>query len=238
MPRIAILDNVQHKHLRVIAAHGAAYGDAVMSALTFPDEFRHLQSTYPIVFAPNSDGSSYDALALFGFEPGENLFLRPDGWDGDVIPLSIKRQPFLIAQNGAELSVSVDLDHPRVSTVEGEGEPVFLSYGGTTEYMEQVTSTLRTLHDGVASARGFFTALKELDLIEPLAVGVTLNDGSELRLNGLYTIHEERLAALPGDAYAALARAGYLEAAYMAIASLSQFRGLIARRNRKGAAGA
>jgi hypothetical protein len=234
MPRFAILDNVQHKNLRVIAAHGADYGDAIMSALTFPDEFRHLLSTYPIVFAPSADGGSYDALALFGFEPGENLFLRPDGWEGDVIPLSIKRQPFLIAENGDELSVSVDLEHPRVSMT--EGEPVFLTYGGMSEYMEQVTSVLRTLHDGVAFARGFFAALKELDLIEPLAVDVALDDGGR-RLDGLYTVHDEKLAALTGDQFTALARAGYLEPAYMAIASLSQFRGLIARRNRKHAAG-
>jgi hypothetical protein len=235
MPNFANLDNVQHKNLRVITSHGAAYGDAIMSALTFPDEFQHLLSTYPIVFTPTADGSSYNALALFGFEHGENLFLGPDGWDGDVIPLSVRRQPFLIGKNGDQLSVSVDLDSPRVSST--EGEPVFLSYGGASEYMEQITSMLRTLHEGAAFAEGFFAALKELDLIESLVINVELDDGSEHSLNGFYTIHEEKLGQLPGSDLERLSRAGYLQPAYMAIGSLSQFRSLIARRNRQHAAG-
>jgi hypothetical protein len=56
--------------------------------------------------------------------------------------------------------------------------------------------------------------------------------GGTLRLAHLYTVHEERLQALAGPALQALHRAGYLQAAYMAMASLSQFRELIERQNR------
>ena len=82
MANHALLNNADHQHLRVRTTRGAGYGDAVMSALTFPAEFRELQSHYPIVFAKNADGS-FDAIALFGFEHGENLFLGQggQGWD-------------------------------------------------------------------------------------------------------------------------------------------------------------
>jgi hypothetical protein len=59
-----------------------------------------------------------------------------------------------------------------------------------------------------------------------------LNDGSQNRLAGFYTIHEERLAALGGPALEGLHSAGYLQAAYMQIASMSNFRALIERKNR------
>jgi hypothetical protein len=61
---------------------------------------------------------------------------------------------------------------------------------------------------------------------------VELDDGSQNRLAGFYTINEDRLAQLSADQLARLHRDGYLQAIYMAVASLSQFRGLIQRKNR------
>jgi hypothetical protein len=233
MPKHALLNNVDHKHLRVITTRGAAYGDAVMSALTFPAEFRELQAYYPIVFAKSADGTSFDALALFGFEAGENLFLDEAGstarWDAPVIPLTVERQPFLIGRGGEELSIHVDLDHPRVS--QDAGETLFLTYGGSTEYLERISSVLRTIHDGLDAARGFTAALLELELLESFVLDIELDDGSQNRLGGFYTINEERLLALSGERLERLNRAGYLQAIYMVLASLSQFRGLIDRKN-------
>lgn len=234
MPNIALLNNTQHQQLRVITERGAQYGDAVMSAQTFPAEFRSLQAHYPIVFVQN-DAGSFDAHALFGFERGENLFLGPDGWDAPVIPLNLQRLPFMIGMHEGQMSMLVDLEHPRVSAT--QGEPMFFSYGAPTEYAERVTSVLRTLHEGIEAGRGFVAALQELDLIESFNMDVELDDGSEHRLAGFYTINEDRLRELSGDQLAGLARAGYLAPIHMVMASQGQFRALIGRRNRKEAAG-
>jgi hypothetical protein len=230
MANHAPLNNVDHKNLRVVTTRGAAYGDAVMSALTFPAEFRDLQSCYPIVFAQDGNGS-YDAIALLGFEQGENLFLGPNGWDAPAIPLTVERQPFMIGR-GDELSVHIDLDSPRVRDGGIEGEALFLTYGGTSEYLERISSVLRTIHDGLAASRAFVAALVELELIESFVLDVELDDGSQNRLAGFYTINEDRLAQLSADQLAALHGKGYLQAIYMAVASLAQFRALIQRKNR------
>jgi len=229
MANHAPLNNVDHKNLRVVTTRGAAYGDAVMSALTFPAEFRDLQACYPIVFAQDGNGS-YDAIALLGFEQGENLFLGPNGWDTPVIPLTVQRQPFMIGR-GDELSVHIDLDSPRVRDGGIEGEALFLTYGGTSEYLERISSVLRTIHDGLAASRAFVAALVELELIESFVLDVELDDGSQNRLAGFYTINEDRLAQLSADQLAALHGKGYLQAIYMAVASLAQFRALIQRKN-------
>jgi hypothetical protein len=238
MPNHAILNNVQHKNLRVITERGPAWGDALMSALTFPAEFRDLQACYPIVFAANEAGG-FDALALFGFEQGENLFLGADGWDAPVIPLSVQRQPFLIGRGeNDELSVHIDMDSPRIRDGAGalEGEALFLTYGGTSEYLEHSVSMLRTIHDGLQAAHGFIAALQELDLLEPFVFDVQLDTGARHRLAGFHAINEERLAALSPDELAGLHRAGWLQPIYMSVASLSQFRELVARKNRSQAA--
>jgi hypothetical protein len=228
------LHNLEHKDLRVIADHAAAYGDDVMFSLTFPQEFREVQAHYPIVFRATSDATGYEALALFGFEPGENLFLGPQGWDAHYIPLAVERHPFLIGRHGDELNVHIDLAHPRVSNT--MGEKLFLSYGGTSPYLERIHSVLLTLHQGLQAMPAFVQALVEHELLESFVADIELKDGSRHRLMGYHTINEERLHALPGAALERLSRDGHLQAIYMVVASFAHIRDLIARRERRHAA--
>jgi SapC len=233
MSRHAQLNNVEHRDLRIVTARGPAWGDAVMSALTFPAEFRDVQSRYPIVFQKAADGGLHP-VALFGFEAGENLFLGADGWESGYIPLSVQRQPFLIGMSGdGTPMVHIDLDHPRVSLTDGEA--LFRPHGGTTEFLEQATGVLQALHDGLRATPAFVDALLRHDLLESFVLDVQLNDGAQHRLAGFYTVHEERLAQLDAEAVAALHRDGHLEAIYMTLASLSHFRDLIDRRRARPA---
>jgi hypothetical protein len=234
MTKPVLLNNIDHHDLRVITSRGAQYGDEVMCAPTFPSEFRTLQAHYPIVFRKTADAVSFEALALFGFHEGENLFLGPEGWDATDLPLAVERHPFLIGVDGEELMVHIDLDNPRVNRAEGEA--LFLPHGGATEFLERMNSTLFAIHQGLQARRAFIDALLEHELLESFVFDIELDDGSQNRLLGFYTIHEDRLAALPGDALARLHRDGHLQPIYMALASLSQFRALIERKNRRHAA--
>lgn len=226
-----LLNNVDHKALRVRRERSAAFGDNVHYALTYPFEFRAIQAHYPIFFHKDATSGQFHALAMLGFEKGENLFLTDAGWDGDYIPLSLCRAPFLIGFDGGDRTpvIHVDMDDPRIS--EQEGEPVFLDHGGRTEFLEEAMETLTRLHEGHQSEPAFMAMLQELDLLEPFALDITLDDGSDHRLAGFYVIHEENLYALDGEALGRLNAAGYLQPVFMAVASLSRIRTLIARKN-------
>ena len=232
MTRHALLNNIDHKDLRVAGTRSAAHGDAVMVAVTFPGEFRNIQAHYPIVFQKTADGTSFQPLALLGLREGENLFLRDGRWDAPYLPLAIERQPFLIGFDGeGQPMVHVDLDSPRLLTTAGatEGEPVFLPYGGITEYLERITSVLLALHEGLQRTPAFVAALLKHELLEPFALEFERGDGSLQRWAGCYTIHEERLARLDGRALGELNAAGFLLDIYMAVASAARFRELIER---------
>lgn len=237
MAKHALLNNVEHKGMRIITRRSAALGDDVMSALVIPAEFRHVQAHYPIVFQKRSDTGQFQPLALFGFEQRENLFLTPAGWDVPYVPLSIERQPFLIGggqgqPGGApQLVVHIDLDSPRVSAT--EGEPVFLEYGGSTEFLNRVSAVLHALHQGLEATPAFVAALLEHELLESFVLDVALKDGSQNRLSGFYTVNEDKLRSLDGEAIKSLHAKGYLEAVYMVVASTVHFRDLIDRRNRR-----
>jgi hypothetical protein len=234
MTQAVLLNNVDHKDLRIDTRRAGSLGDDVMCAPTFPAEFRNVQSHYPIVFRKAADGG-FQPVALFGFEEKQNLFLNGERWDASYLPLAIERQPFLVGVQGEELLVHVDLDHPRVSRE--RGEPVFLAHGGTTEFLERMNSILLALYEGLQGVPAFVSALLENELLESFTLDVELDGGSRNRLAGFYTINEDRLAALDGVALHKLHQAGHLHAIYMAVASLSHFRALIERRNRRDVAG-
>ena len=238
MAQHVLLNNIEHKSLRIITRRAAEYGDAVMYVATFPAEFRNLQSCYPIVFHKRQDNGAFQPLALFGFEEGQNLFLNDSGWEASYIPLVIERTPFLIGRGPAagggapELVVHVDLASPRVSTT--EGEELFREYGGTTEFLDRMTSVLSAVHEGLESTPAFVAALTDLDLLESFVLDVDLDDGAQHRLAGFYTINEDRLRSLSGAQIAALHERGMLAPIYMAIASMGHLRTLIERRRVRG----
>ena len=237
MTRHALLNNVDHKDLRIITERSAKFGDNVRGALTFSWEFRSVQAHYPIVFNKNPETGEFTALAMFGFEEGENLFLGDDGWTTSYIPMTMLIQPFLIGFQGSPESrgpdsqpvIHIDMDSPRIS--DSEGEPVFLPHGGISEYLEEVNSRLDAIHGGYAGDQEFLAMLREHDLLESFVLDVKLNDGSEKRMTGFYTINEERLRRLDGALLASLNAKGFLLPIYMVIASLSNLRTLIDKRN-------
>ncbi|MDP3226222.1 MAG: SapC family protein, partial [Rubrivivax sp.] len=102
----------------------------------------------------------------------------------------------------------------------------------------RMNSVLLAIHQGLQSTPAFIAALLEHELLEPFVFEVERAHGAALRMDHFYTVHEERLQALGGPALQRLSQAGHLQAAYMAVASLSQFRALAERQNRLDGAGA
>lgn len=234
MTNHVLLNNLDHKDLRVITTRSAEYGDNVMYAITFPAEFRNLQAHYPLVFRKNAQGQ-FEPIALLGFQERQNLFLSNHGWDATYMPLTIERLPFLIGFSADQQPmVHVDLDSPRISRT--EGQPIFREHGGNTEFLERMNSVLLAIHQGLAGTAPFIAALLEHELLESFVFDIQLNNGSQNRLAGFYTINEERLLGLNGAVLERFNRAGHLQAIYMAIASLSNFRALIERMNTRNAA--
>ena len=242
MTHTALLNNIQHKDLKVIARYAAAFGDNVNQVAIVPTEFEAIQREYPILLSKAASGE-YQALALLGLDKDENLYLDQQGWHARYVPAMQARGPFLIGfqqqQQAAgeprrEPMIHVDLDHPRIS--HSEGEPLFLPQGGNSPYLEHITRVLRLVHQGMAVSAGMYAAFAELALIEPVALRIDLNDREQYQLADYFTISEERLAKLGGADLERLHRAGFLRAAYFVVSSLNNIARLIELKNRRRAA--
>jgi len=225
----AVLTAEAHRELRVRRERDEALGDGVMSCVTMPAEFRRVQVHYPILFRRNAERDAFTAVALFGFEDGENLFLEGVAWDADYVPLAMAVQPFLIGGAEDARQVHVDLASPRI----GAGWRVFDDAGRPTSYLETVAEQLGELDEGWRASGDFFSALRRHELLEPLTLEITLDDGSVNRLVGFHVIDEARLSALDAAALGALHADGHLMPIFMAVASIGNFNALVARKNRR-----
>lgn len=232
MSNHAILTAETHRDLRIKTHQGQDLGDGVMCCMTTPMEFRRVQNEYPIVFRMNLERDGFSAFALFGFENGENLFLDGDRWDARYRPLAMDIQPFLIgghAGGGGDKQVHIDMGSPRIAGA--EGMRVFDESGRPTPYLETIADKLGELDAGYQASGVFFAALQGLDLFEPLALDITLDDGSTHRFVGFHVINEDRLRGLDDDDVVRLHREGHLMPLFMALASLSNIGELVARKN-------
>lgn len=236
MTKTVLLNKENHTDLRVNTHYSRALGDGVMWVPTFAAEFRNLQSHYPILFQKDTTTGRFFPLALFGLAQGENLFLNDNGWDCTTIPLMLQRGPFSIGLYGEgdvnekRRLIHIDLDHPKVST--SEGERLFETHGAGTAYLERVSGMLEAIHVWSLDNELFIEALLSLNLLEPVTFDITLADGSKGQLLGYYSIHEERLADLSAQELQDLNQKNFLLPIYMALASLSNIRKLIERKSR------
>ena len=239
MTNHVLLNNIEHKDLKINTDRTEEMGDNVWFAQTFPLEFRNVQAHYPILFQKDANTGQFMPVALFGFENGDNLFLKNGQWDAAYIPFTIQRMPFYIGfqdvkNNGVKEKqrvITLDLDSPKVGKDKGVG--LFLEYGGNSNYLENVAVVLETLHTGIQQNEPFIEALVSLDLLEAVTLDIELNDRSKNQLVGFYTINEENLNNLSQDKFIGLQQEGFIESIYMIIASQMHIHDLVARKNAK-----
>jgi len=238
MTNYVLLSDSKHAKLKVITTRSADYGDNVKYAMTFPFEFRNIQSCYPIFFQKDPETGSFFPLALFGFDNSENLFLSDAGWEAPYVPIMIRRQPFLIGfQQDADdpeaknAVVSIDMDNPRIS--ETDGEPLFLEHGGSSEFLQKATANLELIHQAHEHSQRFIEALIEHDLLESFTLNIELDDQSSNQLLGFYTINEDSVQQLGAESLASLNAQGFLQPIFMVLASHSSIRTLIELKNKK-----
>jgi hypothetical protein len=151
----------------------------------------------------------------------------------------ILRGPFLIGfqeqQIDGELRkepvIHLDMDHPRISST--EGEHVFLPHGGNSPYLDHMSAVLRGINQGIEVSKAMFAAFSAMDLIEPVKLDIRLNEAVGYSLIGLHTINRQKLAALDGQSLERLNRAGFLEGAFLVMASLANVKRLMSLKQRR-----
>lgn len=237
MSRLVSLNKNAHQHLKVNTQLAEAQGGNLHMVPVMLSEFLKLAVQYPIAFTKNKDNGRFVCVAMFGFNPGENLFWKNNNWDTLYLPLHIVRQPFFLGLNDSnentpeENRFVICLDTENQSLQTNQGEMLFDVQGKETPYLEKTKAILGELLDGESKTQNFVDKLIKLNLLQSMHLEITFANNESTRVEGMYTVNEDRLNKLTKDELFELHSLGYLQPIYTIISSLGHIYGLIHRKN-------
>lgn len=238
MTTLIAVNKNSHQHIKIDPDQAIFHGANLHLIPVVLSEFINLVVQYPIVITKNADTGQFVCSTMLGFEPNENLFFNNKQWQSIYLPLQIQRQPFFIdmnanddMENKDEYIVCFDSDSPAIS--QNKGEKLYNSLGEESDYYKNAKTCLMRLLQGERDNQLFITSIQEMDLLQPLSLEVTFKNNKSSRLNGLYTINQEKLATLSKEQISKLHALGLLQPIYTMIASLGQIYALIEKKNHK-----
>lgn len=234
MSKIEALNPHQHRHLRLNNQFTTGLGYDQGAVMISPSEILDIQREYAIVLRKHPETGRFFMNAMLGLEPKENLLLTATGqWAFNYVPLSFVKGPMLIGfrQGQAENVpiISIDTHDPRICMTEGVA--IFNEDQTFSPEMEKINTALAILHQDGAIMDKMITQFIQADLLEPLSLDITLDNGEQRHISGSYTITEEKINQLSATTLASLSQTNVLSAAYYIAGSLSNIQRLITLKN-------
>lgn len=199
-------------------------------------EFRKAAIQYPIVFAKHSETGRFNSYILNGLGLNENLFWTGTELDVAYVPLNVRRQPFYVGtgdatEGPAKGVLCIDLDSPCLNA---SGTKTILNTDGSdSAYLKGILSILRELVAGQETTGQFIATLLSADLLTPILLDIALDDGTPLRLEGLYGLDEDRFRQLEDLNIARLRKSGHLDLIYSVLIAGGQIFKLIRLKNQR-----
>ncbi len=243
MADLIAINPTLHATLRIAPDKTEIHSRGIQLLPVVPAEFASIATQSPIVLTKNGQTGQFVTVAMLGFAPGENLWFSDENWQGTYLPLQLQRQPFFLGQSGnngqGDYVLCIDPDSPALAqnqhsaTTETATEGLFQQDGTDSPYLQQIKGVLAELLQGEQQQQQLVQALLAANLIQPLSLEITFANQQSTRLNGLYTIDQQKLATLDAATVVKLHQAGWLAPIYTIIASAAQLYPLIARKNQQ-----
>jgi len=220
---LAAISSTEHKNLCIKGGEEFKFARNTNSVPLMSVEITKAALNYPIVFA--GDEKNFLPVSVLGIKDGQNLYVDRTGkWKAKYIPAFVRRYPFVFSTNdeGQTFTLCIDEKFSGCNT-DGEGERLFDDAGEKTPYLENVLTFLQDYQKEFVRTQAFVTALKELDILEPMTAQVTLADGQQMALAGFLSVSREKLKNLPAEKLSELAKNEALELIYIHLQSLNNF---------------
>ena len=242
MAELIAINPKLHATLRIQPEKAEWHSRGIQLLPVVPAEFASIATQSPIVLTKNGQTGQFVTVAMLGFAPGENLWFCDESWQGTYLPLQLQRQPFFLGQAGdngqGDYVLCIDPDSPAICqdhstalNATQSSETLFNDNGSDSAYLQQIKGVLAELLQGEQQQQQLVQALLAANLIQPLSLEITFANQQSTRLNGLYTIDQQKLAVLDAATLVNLHQAGWLAPIYTIIASAAQLYPLIARKN-------
>lgn len=215
------LHDVNHRALKV--KNNATFAQANKQHLIpiAVSEVVDAATEFPVVFVKNADTGEFTLVVLMGLAAQSNLYCGKD-YTANYAPLSLRLYPFALhlKEGTQQMEVCVRNDERLLS--ENTGNALFTEEGEQTEYLKQQTALLLQYDEQLQMTKAFTQLLLENDLLKAQSVKINIADAQAIQFDGIYTVDEEKLRAMPDDFWLSLRQSGALQVIHAHLASLKQ----------------
>lgn len=209
------LNREVHQELRFNPMTSMSFSSEVNSVPLTGIEFFEASRDLPVLFNKDSQGHFFP-LALLSLKNNGHHHLNEEGaWQGNYVPAFIRRYPFALTDDG-----TVCFDEESEAFLAEEGEILFAEEGKNSETLDRIIQFLHQYDVGTRQTREFCSALTAEDLFKPFTLQIMNADKTPLRIDGLYILDEEKVAALSDELIAAWFRKGWIAWIYAHLHSL------------------
>ncbi len=220
------LQNDKHANLKVIQTGDySRHKDQHLIPIISRDFFT-LAAEFLLVFVKDNAVEKYVPVAIMGLREGENLYCQGGEWKAPVVPVRFNNAPFVMAkvdEQGEQLALLIDEESPLIS--ETEGEALFKEDGERTEYLEKRIEGLLNNAQQTVQTEGICKLFAEMELLSTQQLQLQHRpDSPRYNIDGVYTIDEKKLNALPDEDFLELRKQGLIPLIYAHLCSLQQLR--------------
>lgn len=193
-------------------------------------EFSRAGAEFPVVFVKNGESGAFQAVALFGVKPGENLYTETERWEGTYAPASVTHFPLALVPEGKDsdkFMVVIATENDVVN--EEEGVALFDENGEESEFLARRKEALGTYFEHAHITRAFTEVLVEKDLLTQQNMEIDFK-GEKIQINGLYLVDEKKLNELSDEDFLLLRKRGFLAPIYAHLNSMHQVHRLVQKK--------
>jgi len=194
-------------------------------------EFPVAALTGPIIFV----GDEKMPLSVMGLNPGENMFVTPDGLfeAGVYIPAYVRRYPFVFANDDKAGQMILCIDRAAEFIVEGGDMMFFDENGQPSEYTQNCIEFCNNYEAERQRTTSFVQLLRAMDLFELKTASFTPTNpdgsaGEPQKIAEYWGVSEDKLKALKPEQLAELRDNGALAQIYAHLTSLVGWDRLVA----------
>ncbi|TMO59809.1 SapC family protein [Pseudoalteromonas aurantia] len=198
------VDFLKSQHLMPVVAH----------------EFARVATEFPMAFVKNTETGQFQAVAMFGLEPGENLFIENGKWTAGFAPLAATRYPFGLVKHPEEDQFGIVIDEASSLVGEEQGNALFKD-GEETDYLKARKEALVNFIEFSRVTEAFTQYLADKELLVQQTLTVDIK-GEKKDINGIYLVDERKLNELSDEAHLELRKRGYLAPIFAFLTSTHQ----------------
>lgn len=227
-----VLDVVKHRHLKLVPLTDHSMSGAMHASFLAAAEFTAAARDFVIMFVRDEGAgqSRVQPIVLLGVVPGENLFVDGARWDARYVPAFIRRYPFWTTQLEGIADPVVMIDAWWRGFSETEGDPLYVGENQPAPRLAEAIEFITNFEIEAARTLEFCDRLAGLGLLREMTANVTLPDGKKLALEGLLTVDDTKLQALPDAQVIEMHRNGMLGLVHAHLLSLANMQALVERK--------